>query len=126
MNRAAGTAEILWEVQDLRERLVLARAEQVKTERLIREIVRDPRNRRGLGGRCPAYVDPADAVAALSGEMSSLYYVIRPGMKNRIKPEVLMRRYESTMAVVESLTEYLTAAEARAHAAGIDTTEALP
>jgi hypothetical protein len=127
MNRAPGTAEILWEVQDLRERLLLARAEQVKMERLIREIVRDPRNREMVFGHgfTPFYTWPSEAVADLR-EMSRLVYLIYPTRKNRIKPEVLMRQYQDKVAVVENLVEYLAAAEVRAHAAGIDTAEALP
>jgi hypothetical protein len=38
----ASKAEILWKVQDLREQLALARAEQVKLERVIREVVKGP------------------------------------------------------------------------------------
>jgi hypothetical protein len=99
--------EAEWHAQDLRERLIIAQAEKVKLERHIREVVRHPANRHGLGGRCPAYVDPADAVAALSGEMSSLYYVIRPGMKNRIKPGVLLARWVTAANLVLALQDEL-------------------
>lgn len=129
MRQPSGMAEVLWEVQDLRERLVLARAEQVKMERQIREIVRDPRNRATVfhqGHRnIPYYTWPSEAVADLR-EMGRLAYLIYPGRKNRIKPEVLLRMYEDKVAVVRNLEDYLTAAEARALQAGIDTTEALP
>ena len=44
MSRAA-KQKTPWEVQDLSEQLTLARAEQVKLERMIRDALRDPRNR---------------------------------------------------------------------------------
>lgn len=127
--RRTNLAEILWEVQDLREQLVLAQAEQVKMERVIREVVRDPRNRAAVfhqGHRnIPYYAWPSEAVADLR-EMGRLAYLHLPGRKNRIKPEVLLRRYEDKVAAVESLRERLAREEAGARRAGIDTTEALP
>lgn len=96
MRRTVNRAEILWEVQDLRERAILAEAEQVKIERIIREVVRYPANRLGRygGGAVPLYADPANAVAALRGMAGRLAKVIRPGTKSRMKPEVLLEKWE--------------------------------
>ena len=47
MKRVINPGEVRWSRQDLRERLVLAEAEQVKAERLIREVVKCPPNRAG-------------------------------------------------------------------------------
>jgi hypothetical protein len=120
-------AEVRWQLQDLREQLIIADGEQVKIERSIREVVQDPRNREMVFGHgfAPAYTWPSEAVADLR-EMGRLAYLIYPGRKNRVKPEVLMRQYEDKVAAVEALGDYLAAAEARALRAGIDTTEALP
>lgn len=127
--RRTHLAEILWEVQDLREQLVLAQAEQVKMERKIREVVREPRNRAAVFHRghlnIPYYAWPSEAVADLR-EMGRLAYLIYPGRKSRIKPEVLMRQYEDKVAAVESLRERLAREEAGARGAGIDLAEALP
>lgn len=112
---------ILWEVQTLREDLVLALAERVKTERVIREVVREPRNRGGVLGYGPAprYTDPASAVEALR-KLSRLAYLVYPGRKNRIKPEVLLGRYQDGAAAVQDLITRLEALEEGARQAGIN------
>jgi hypothetical protein len=127
MRRTVNTADILWEVQDLREQLVLAQAEQVRMERVIREVVRDPRNREMVFGHfnVPFYTWPSEAVSDLR-EMSRLAYLIYPGRKNRIKPEVLLHQYQNKVAAAYGLRERLAAAEVLARNAGIDTAEALP
>jgi hypothetical protein len=96
MNRAVGMAEIRWQLQDLRERLILAQAAQVKLERTIREVVRDPLNRAGMGWRAapPLYADPSDAVGALRG-MQRLVLLVYPGRKNRVKPGILLDQWEA-------------------------------
>jgi hypothetical protein len=95
MRRPSGTAEALWQLQDLRERLILAEAEQVKAERRIREVVRHLPNRAGRfgGGRVPLYTNPANAVNALR-ELGGLPWLARPGLRNRVKPQVLLERWE--------------------------------
>lgn len=87
-----------WQLQDLRERMILAQAEQVKIERVIREVVRDPLNRAGVGwsakGAIPLYTSPSDALGALRG-MRRLVKLVRPGVKNRVSPDVLLTRWEA-------------------------------
>lgn len=105
MNRkTVNLAEVLWKVQDLREQILLAQAEQVKMERVIREVVRDPRNRGGVPGHgcVPRYTDPARAVEALH-KLSRFAYLIYPGWKNRVKPEVLLRRYQDAVSAAVTL-----------------------
>jgi hypothetical protein len=121
MSRASDMAEILWKRQDLRERAILAEAEQVKIERHIREVVRDPRNRLGRygAGFIPLYTDPAGAVEALRG-LTGLAYLIRPGMKNRIKPGVLLEKWEVTANTAAILRSQLARFEEELFAAGID------
>jgi hypothetical protein len=121
MRRTVSAAKVQWEVQDLREQLVIAQAELVKTERVIREIVRHPRNRAGVfgAGDAPLYTDPARAVDALR-EMGRLAYLVYPGRKNRIKPGVLLRQYEGRITAVVSLEGRLEALEAALREAGVN------
>lgn len=113
MSRAA-KQKTPWEVQDLSEQLTLARAEQVKLERMIRDALRDPRNRGTvLPQHAPGYADPADAVRDLRSVVGRMAYLTRPGLKNRVKPEVLLGRYESAVAMAASLDEQLADAERR-------------
>ena len=113
-------SEVLWELQDLREQLAIARAELVRTERKIREVVREPRNR-GLSARgpVPRYYNPADAVAAL-GRMSGLAYLVVPGMKNRVKPAVLMQQHASRAEAVSALSQQVIDMETKIIRAGVN------
>jgi hypothetical protein len=122
MTRVSGAAEALWQLQDLYERLILAEAEQVKVERLIRELVRYRPNRAGrygAGGQVPLYTDPANAVEALRGLMG-LAYLSRPGMKNRVRPQVLLERWEKAANETAVLTGQYNALRLELASAGID------
>jgi hypothetical protein len=96
MNRAVGMAEVLWQLQDLRERTALAEAEQIKVERLIREVVRHLPNRLGRygGSPPPLYTDPDNAVNALRQMMGRVAWLIKPGTKVRVRPEALLERWD--------------------------------
>jgi hypothetical protein len=114
MSRAEKQDQTPWEVQDLRERLFLARAEQVKLERTIRDVLRDPRNRGTvLPSRAPLYARPADAVGDLRLTVGRMAYLSRPGLRNRTQPEVLLGRYERAVALAASLDGQLAEAERR-------------
>jgi len=104
-------AEAEWQLQDHYELLVLARANVVKIIREIRSVVRDPRNRSAAGrrGRTPYYTGPDEVIEALRGYFF-LSYLHHPGRKNRIKPQVLLSRYESALAAVTRLEEGIVAA----------------
>jgi hypothetical protein len=102
-------AQAEWELQNLYEDLVLARGHVVIVVRQIRSVVKDPRNRsarrgRGGGDRIPYYTSPEDAIAALRS-FRHLAYLHLPGRQNRIKPDVLLARYEAAVAAVDDLTE---------------------
>jgi hypothetical protein len=112
-------AEIRWIAQDLRERTVLAQAERVKLERHIREIVLYPPNRGGAVPRqAPDCTDPEVAVDQLR-KMSRLAYLARPGLKNRIKPEVLLARWTTVASAAEKLWAEVDEMEAALEAAGL-------
>ena len=105
-------AKAEWELQELYEDLVIARAHVVRVIRDIRAVVREPRNRTAdrRRGRVPYYTDPEDAIAALRN-FRHLGYLIHPGRRNRIKPDVLLARYEKAVAVVDDLTRKADEAE---------------
>lgn len=121
MKRADDIAEARWQLQDLRERLILAEAEQVKVERLIREVVRDPLNRAGMGWRAvtPLYTSPSDALGALRG-MRRLVLVVWPGRKARVKPGILLEQWEGAAKATATLRSQLERLEEELRAAGIE------
>lgn len=98
-------AQAIWELQDAYEKLVLARAHAVGVLREIRLVVREPRNRAAdrRRGRVPYYTRPEDVIAALRG-FQHLAYLVHPGRRNRVKPEILLRRYESAVSAVDALS----------------------
>jgi hypothetical protein len=123
--RSADVNRVLWEVQNLRDELVLAMAERVKMERILREVVREPANRAtvfggsGHGRHMPTYLSMRDVLGDLEA-MRRLAYLILPGRKNRIKPDVLLGRYHDRAAAVQALIARLEALEEGARQAGID------
>lgn len=111
MSKPGNLSQLRWQVQDLREQVILAEAEQVKIERHVREVVRHPVNRGGMRWSAPAplYTDPSDALGALRG-MRRLTKLVRPGMQNRISPDVLIGRWEAAAneaAILRSRLEEL-------------------
>jgi hypothetical protein len=122
MRQTKGIAEVKWQVQDLRERLILAEAEHVKVIRLVREVVRHEPNRwaatHRVSGQIPLFADPADVLAALR-RMGHLAYLARPGVKNRVRPGVLVDRWERTANDVEVLGSQLARLEGALDAADV-------
>lgn len=115
----AEAREARWELQDLRERLVLAYADQVRFERRIREILQDPRNRHAasLRGPVPRYADIGDALRAL--RLSQLSYLHAPGRQNRVQPGVLLARHEEKATETGRLAQAVDELERRMTEAGI-------
>jgi hypothetical protein len=120
MRQPSGMAEVLWQLQDLREQLIIADGEQVKIERHIREMVREPANRLGRygKGRVPLYADPAKAVQALRG-LGGLPYLVNPRTRNRIKPGFLLERWERAANEAAILRSRLARLEEELETAGI-------
>lgn len=109
------SAAAAWELQDLYEQLVLARAAVVKKIREMREVIRDPRNRLSVRP-APFYAQPNDVIAKLIG-LGEMYYLHRPGRRNRIRPPVLLDRYEKALAEVRRLERRIDELESRNHLA---------
>jgi hypothetical protein len=106
MGKDTARAEALWELQDAYERLVLARAHVVHVLREVRSVVTERRNYDD-GRQVPRvsrYASPEDVIAGLH-RLSRLARLVQPGRQNRVKPEVLMRRFESAVAAVGELEE---------------------
>jgi len=113
-------ADVLWQLQDLREQLIIADGEQVRIERHIREVVREPANRLGRygKGRLPRYTDPAKAVQSLR-ELGGLPYLVNPRTRNRIKPGFLLERWERAANEAAILRSRLARLEEELGTAGI-------
>lgn len=119
--RSADVNAVLREIQTLREDLVLVLADRVKMERTVREVVREPANRETVFSRRrrPSYLYLDDVLRDLEA-MRRLAYLVIPGRRNRIRPDVLLRRYQDKVTAVQDVLARLEALEEAARQAGID------